>query len=153
MPSFTTIAVPNSMPSRLTSRCAAAAVEAFRRSDIRYVYNRRAMRSGPSLTFSRSHRSPWATWRLAVLFGLLRVAQLGSVLHGLDHAFEDAGQPPHVTCELCVAYAHLGDAVPAPTLPPLAVLPPFSFAISSDVQAPALRAARPYNVRAPPVLS
>lgn len=80
-------------------------------------------------------------------------AQLGSVLHGLEHAAEDAGQPPHVACELCVAYAHLGDAVAAPELPPLAVLPPYSFAVSSDVQAPALRPAWPYNVRAPPVLS
>ncbi len=111
------------------------------------------MRSRSSLTSSRSPRSSWTAWRLAVLFGLLLVAQLGSVLHALDHAVEDAGQPPHVTCELCVAYAHLGDAVPAPTLPPLAVLPAFSFDVSSDVQAPALRPTRPYNVRAPPVLS
>lgn len=91
--------------------------------------------STPAKLLPDPRRVPLAAALLAVL---LFVAQLGLLLHGLEH---DAGESD-AYCALCVASQHIGDAVPTAAA-----------AAPGAARAPAPSALRPAPVRAAPIAS
>lgn len=102
----------------------------------------RSATANPSLTPRR------ALVPVALLAVLLFLAQLGLLLHGLEH---DAAEPD-AYCALCIASQHVGDAVPMAAA--IAVDAARTPALSALRPAPARAAQiRSFLVRAPPVPS
>lgn len=82
--------------------------------------------------------NPRRTPAAALLAVLLFIAQLGLLLHELDHAAAE----PDAYCALCIASHHIGDAIPVPAV-----------AAADAARAPAPPALRPVPVRAAPIPS
>lgn len=101
--------------------------------------------SAPAKLLPDPRRAPLAATLLAVL---LFVAQLGFLLHGLEH---DAAEPD-AYCALCVASQHVGDAMPmsAVVAPDAARAPAPSAMWPAPVRAAPLPS---FRARAPPVPS